>query len=146
LAKEVLESLEEKNVKLTVTLSYYIEPNPSRRLATHYAYHSHQLDFDINKRNETEDEFKIRISKPENETNENRPNRTGVAWEIGKNTNAKGSIRKDFINLTGREMSQRNILAVFPKNGWYKNLKRQKKFNEKVRYSLIVSLETEEKK
>jgi hypothetical protein len=43
-------------------------------------------------------------------------------------------------------MSQRNILAVFPKNGWYKNLKRQKKFNEKVRYSLIVSLETEEKK
>jgi hypothetical protein len=42
-------------------------------------------------------------------------------------------------------MSQRNILAVFPKNGWYKNLKRQKKFNEKVRYSLIVSLETEEK-
>jgi hypothetical protein len=46
--------------------------------------------------------------------------------------------------LTGREMSERNILAVFPKNGWYKNLKRQNKFNEVVRYSLIVSLETEE--
>ncbi|MEA5140399.1 S8 family peptidase [Arcicella rigui] len=144
--KEALESLEEKNVKLTVTLSYYIEPNPgSRRLATHYAYHSHQLDFDINKRNETEDEFKIRISKPENETKENRPDRKGVEWEIGKNSNSKGSIRKDFITSTGREMSKRNILAVFPKNGWYKNLKRQKKFNEKVRYSLIVSLETEEK-
>ncbi|MNR44233.1 hypothetical protein D3C85_1629460 [compost metagenome] len=41
-------------------------------------------------------------------------------------------------------MSERNILAVFPKNGWYKNLKRQNKFNEVVRYSLIVSLETEE--
>lgn len=144
--KEALKSLEEKNVKLTVTLSYYIEPNPgSRRLATHYAYHSHQLDFDINKRNETEDEFKIRISKPENETKENRPDRTGVAWEIGKKVSAKGSIRKDFIEGTGNEMSERNILAVFPKNGWYKNLKRQKKFNEKVRYSLIVSLETEEK-
>lgn len=144
--KEALESLEEKNVKLTVTLSYYIEPNPgSRRLATHYSYHSHQLDFDINKRNETEDEFKIRISKPENETIENKPDRKGVEWEIGKNGNSKGSIRKDFITSTGREMSKRNILAVFPKNGWYKNLKRQKKFNEKVRYSLIVSLETEEK-
>lgn len=143
--KEALESLEEKNVKLTMTLSYYIEPNPgSRRLATHYSYHSHQLDFDINKRNETEDDFKIRISKPDDETSETRPKRTGVAWEIGKNTNAKGSIRKDFITLTGREMSERNILAVFPKNGWYKNLKRQKKFNEKVRYSLIVSLQTEE--
>ena len=41
-------------------------------------------------------------------------------------------------------MSERNLLGVLPKNGWYKNLKRQNKFNEKVRYSLIVSLETEE--
>lgn len=43
-------------------------------------------------------------------------------------------------------MSERNILAFYPKNGWYKNLKRQNKFNEKVRYSLIVSLETDETK
>lgn len=144
--KEELESLEEKNVKLIITLSYYIEPNPgSRRLATHYTYHSHRLDFDIIKRNEPEDVFKTRISKPEDETSENIPKRNGEAWRIGKNSSAKGSIRKDFIKLTGREMSERNILAVFPKNGWYKNLKRQKKFNEKVRYSLIVSLETEEK-
>ena len=41
-------------------------------------------------------------------------------------------------------MSERNILAIYPKNGWYKNLKRQNKFNEIVRYSLIVSLQTEE--
>lgn len=143
--KEALESLEEKSVKLIVTLSYYIEPNPgSRRLATHYSYHSHQLDFDLIKRNETIPEFQIRISKPEDETKENKPKRNGSEWEIGFNTSAKGSIRKDFITMTGRDMSERNILAVFPKNGWYKNLKRQNKFNEKVRYSLIVSLETEE--
>ena len=143
--QEALELLDEKNVKLIVTLSYFIEPNPgSRRLATHYAYHSHQLDFEIIKRNETEGEFKIRISKPDEETKDNKPERKGVSWVIGKNSSSKGSIRKDFITLTGREMSERNILAVFPKNGWYKNLKRQKKFDEKVRYSLIISLETEE--
>lgn len=142
---EALESLEEKSVKLIVTLSYYIEPNPgSRRLATHYSYHSHQLDFELIKRNESIDEFQIRISKPENETKENKPSRTGVSWAIGNTISAKGSIRKDFISTTGREMSERNVLAVYPKNGWYKNLKRQNKFNEKVRYSLIVSLETEE--
>lgn len=142
--QEALELLDEKNVKLTITLSYYIESNPgSRRFATHYAYHSHQLDFELINRNENESEFKIRISKPDDETPENRPKRPGVTWEIGKKTSSKGSIRKDFITSTGREMSGRNILAVFPKNGWYKNLKRQKKFNEKVRYSLIVSLETE---
>lgn len=143
--KEALQSLEEKSVKLIVTLSYYIEPNPgSRRLATHYSYHSHQLDFELIKRNEKVEDFQIRISKPEEETKENTPKRNGTEWEIGVNTSSKGSIRKDFITMTGREMSERNTLAVYPKNGWYKNLKRQNKFNEKVRYSLIVSLETEE--
>jgi hypothetical protein len=45
--------------------------------------------------------------------------------------------------LSGREMSERNIVAVYPKNGWFKNLKKQNKFNEEVRYSLIISLESE---
>ena len=84
------------------------------------------------------------MSKPENETKENKPSRSGVNWEIGNTISSKGSLRKDFITATGRETSERNVLAVYPKNGWYKNLKRQNKFNEKVRYSLIVSLETEE--
>ncbi|MGG7034455.1 MAG: S8 family peptidase [Flavobacterium sp.] len=142
--KEALESLEDKSVKLVVTLSYYVEPNPgSRRFATHYSYHSHQLDFELIKRNETVPEFQKRISKPEDETDANKPKREGVKWEIGTK-GSKGSIRKDFVTTTGREMSERNIIAVFPKNGWYKNLKRQNKFNEVVRYSLIVSLETEE--
>lgn len=143
--KEALKSLEENSVKLTVTISYFIEPNPgSRRLATHYSYHSHQLDFELIKRYETLPEFQKRISKPEDETEDNKPKRDGVKWEIGPKSGSKGSIRKDFITTTGLEMSERNTLAVFPKNGWYKNLKRQNKFNEKVRYSLIVSLETEE--
>ena len=72
--KEALESLEEKSVKLIVTLSYYIEPNPgSRRFASHYSYHSHQLDFEIIKRNEDIAVFKERISKPDDETKENKP-------------------------------------------------------------------------
>jgi hypothetical protein len=143
--KEALEQLEGKNAKLIVTLSYYIEPNPgTRRLATHYAYHSHQLDFEIINSLETLDEFKVRISEPDSETIENRTKRTGVKWAIGKDSNLKGSIRKDFIIGTGRELSEQNVLAIIPKNGWYKNLKRQNKFNEVVRYSLIVSIETEE--
>ncbi len=38
----------DQDVKLTVTLSYFIEPNPgSRRYANHYQYHSHALDFAV---------------------------------------------------------------------------------------------------
>jgi len=143
--KDALEQLDEKEAKLIVILSYYIEPNPgTRRLATHYAYHSHQLDFEVINRFETLDEFKLRISKPDDETKDNRNKRTGVKWAIGKDSNLKGSIRKDFIIGTCREFSERNTLAIIPKNGWYKNLKRQKKHNEVVRYSLIISIETEE--
>lgn len=141
--KEALESLEAKNVTLKVTLSYYIEPNPgSRRFATHYQYHSHQLDFEIIKRNESLADFKIRISKPDDEDVENPVQRKGATWLLGR-PSVKGSVRKDMLNLSGREMADRNVIAVYPKNGWYKNLKRQNKFNEEIRYSLIVSLETE---
>lgn len=142
--KDVLASLEEKDVTLKVTLSYFIEPNPgSRRFATHYQYHSHQLDFEIINRYEKIEEFKARISKPEDEDDENKISRKGVSWTLGKSS-SKGSIRKDFLTLSGIEMSERNIIAVYPKNGWYKNLKRQNKFNQKIRYSLIVSIETAE--
>lgn len=141
--KEALESLESANVTLKVTLSYYIEPNPgSRRFATHYQYHSHQLDFEIIKRNETLEVFKARISRPDDEENDAQIQRTGENWLLGR-PSIKGSIRKDILVLTGREMAERNIIAVYPKNGWYKNLKRQNKFNQKVRYSLVVSIESE---
>ncbi|MBB4802100.1 hypothetical protein HNP37_002173 [Flavobacterium nitrogenifigens] len=141
--KEALESLEQTSVALKVTLSYYIEPNPgSRKFASHYQYASHQLDFEIIKRLESVEEFKARISKPDEEDGESGVNRKGESWMLGR-PSIKGSIRKDMLQLTGREMAERNIIAVFPKNGWYKNLKRQNKFDQQVRYSLIVSIETE---
>ncbi|MFC0776851.1 S8 family peptidase [Flavobacterium sp. HJSW_4] len=141
--KEALEALEQQMATLKITLSYYIEPNPgSRKFASHYQYASHQLDFEIIKRLETLEEFKARISKPEDEDSESAVNRRGEKWTLGSSS-IKGSIRKDLLTFTGREMAERNVIAVFPKNGWYKNLKRQNKFNQKVRYSLIISIETD---
>jgi hypothetical protein len=141
--KDVLADLAEKDVTLKVTLSYYIEPNPgSRRFVNHYQYHSHQLDFAVIKPNEKKEVFKRRISAA-SELEDDKKNGTGETWTLGRSS-SKGSIRKDYITLSGIEMSERNILAVYPKNGWYKNLKRQDKFNEQVRYSLIISIETPE--
>lgn len=143
--KEALEALEEQSVTLKATLSYYIEPNPgSRRFAIHHQYHSHQLDFEIIKRNESLADFRTRISKPDDEDPDAAPDRRSESWSLGR-PSVKGSIRKDFLVMSGRELSNRNVLAVFPKNGWYKNLKRQNKFNETVRYTLVVSIESERK-
>jgi hypothetical protein len=139
---DVLESLHEKDSTLTVTLSYYIEPNPgAKRYATNYQYHSHALDFAVIKPNERLEVFKRRISAwaelPEDEIDN-----SGETWFIGR-SGSKGSVRKDFVTMSAIEMSQRHTIAVYPKNGWYKTRKKLNKFNEVVRYSLIVSIQTE---
>jgi hypothetical protein len=43
---------------------------------------------------------------------------------------------------SGADLSTRNILAVYPKSGWYKTRKKLQMYNTKVRYSLVVSIET----
>ena len=139
---DVLESLQEIDSTLTVTLSYYIEPNPgAKRYATNYQYHSHALDFAVIKPNERLEVFKRRISARA-ELPEDEIDNSGEPWFIGR-SGSKGSVRKDFVTMSAIEMSQRHTIAVYPKNGWYKTRKKLDKFNEVVRYSLIVSIQTE---
>lgn len=137
------EFLSEHDVKLKVTLSYFVEPNPgsrNNRYANNFQYHSHELDFAVIKQNERLDVFKRRISADQ-ELPEEELNRRGEEWTIGR-VRSRGSIKKDFITMSGADMAVRNILAVFPKNGWYKTRKKLNKVEQKVRYSLIVTLET----
>ena len=56
--REALEALGETRVEMRVTLSYFIEPNPSRRgLRSRYRYESHGLRFDVKRPQESVDEF-----------------------------------------------------------------------------------------
>ncbi|MBY0426340.1 MAG: hypothetical protein K2Q22_11935, partial [Cytophagales bacterium] len=135
----------DKDVILKVTLSYFIEPNPgNRQYASNFSYHSHELDFKLIKPLEKIEEFKRRVSKPliENEADE-IPDMTGEEWTIKERIRSKGSVKKDFIRTSGTELSMRNTLAIYPKNGWYRLRKKLEKYDSIVRYSLIVSIETE---
>lgn len=143
--KDVLQSgnLAEKDVTLTLTLSYYIEPNPgAKRYSTSYYYHSHSLDFAVIKPDEDAETFRKRISKAARNENE-KVSTKGEAWTL-KRVRSKGSIQKDFITMSGAEMATRNMIAIFPKNGWYRSRKKLRKYDSVVRYSLIISLETPE--
>jgi hypothetical protein len=133
----------EQDVKLTLTLSYYIEPNPgsrNKRYANNFQYHSHALDFAVIKPGETLPVFSRRISKAAELPDDERDG-TGEEWSIGR-VRSRGSIKKDFITMSGADMARRNIIAVYPKGGWYKTRKKLGKAESKVRYSLIVSIET----
>jgi hypothetical protein len=136
--------LAENDVKLKVTLSYFIDPNPgNRRYATNFHYHSHSLDFKVIKPTEDLASFRRRISAAV-EGDEN-PEYIGndEPWSLKESLRNKGSVKKDFIITSGADLATRNILAIYPKSGWYKTRKKLNKHNTQVRYSLIVSIETE---
>lgn len=132
-----------EDVRLKVTLSYFIEPNPgSRTYSKNFSYQSHALDFAVIKRGEREEVFRRRISSyadlPEDEVDHSQE-----PWDTKQHLRNKGSIKKDFITSLGADLATRHILAVYPKRGWYKTRKRLGKAETVVRYTLIVSLETE---
>jgi len=137
------EDLFDKDVTLKVTLSYFIEPNPgskNKKYANNFQYHSHALDFAVIKPEENLNVFKRRVSAA-SDLPEDEVNISDEPWLI-KRVRSRGSIKKDFITMSGADMATRNTLAVYPKNGWYKIRKKLGMVNSIVRYSLIVSVET----
>jgi hypothetical protein len=139
------DSLSDKNVHLKITLSYFIEPNPGeRRYINNFQYHSHSLDFMLMKPAEDLATFKLRVSKASEEDEQGEViNRTGEIWDLKKARN-RGSVKKDFVTISGADLSTRHVLAVYPKNGWFKTRKKLGLANKLVRYSLIVSIESDE--
>jgi len=131
------------DVTLKITLSYYIEPNPgskNKRYVNNFHYHSHALEFAVIKEREDFDQFKRRISAAA-ELDDDRVDNTDETWSI-KRVRYRGSVKKDFITMSGADMSVRNKIAVFPKPGWYRSRKKLHKENTIVRYSLVVTVET----
>lgn len=140
----VLHDMAEQQVTLRVTLSYFVEPSPGERgWRDRYIYPSHQLRFDLNKVNETSEEMAKRLSKAaRDEGEEVSGGGDGHDWRIGSNGRKRGSIHSDSWTGTATDIATTNLVAVYPVTGWWKTRKHLKQFERKVRYSLIVSLET----
>jgi len=138
---EVLqERLADIDVKLNITLSYYIEPNPgSRKYSTKFSYQSHGLRFNVIKPGEDVETFQKRVNK--NAREEGESGFSGEKWILGSQYRDKGSIHRDFWIGSGADLATRNRIAVYPISGWYRTRKALGKYNDSVRYSLIVSIE-----
>lgn len=139
------DALYDKDVTLKVTLSYFIEPNPgskNRRYANNFHYHSHALTFSVIKPGESIEGFKRRISASSELADEDRDG-SDEPWLI-KRVRSRGSILKDFVTMSGADMARRNMIAVYPKSGWYKTRKKLGKGDSTIRYSLVITVETPE--
>ena len=137
-----LEELGTTPVEMRVTLSYFIEPNPSARgVTSRYRYESHGLRFDVKRSFESEDTFRSRINAAAQSDKEHLSStNSDLNWTIGSNGRHKGSLHSDIWKGTAADLASRGVIAIFPSTGWWKTRKKLKRFDQQIRYSLIISI------
>ena len=145
-------------VTMKVTLSYFVEPNLSGRAATRpETYRSFGLRFELKKRLETGEDFRLRLSKPDHDEGEAEGDAVEVAaveakakqpvepshWLLGPKAASGGSLHCDLWRRYGVDLASFNHLAVYPVGGWWRTHLGKKRMNDTARYSLAVSLSVE---
>lgn len=137
-----LTDLGQTDVEMRVTLSYFIEPSPSRRgHRSRYQYQSHGLRFDIKRPTESIREFRSRINRFTRD-GEERPKSTSddPNWIIGSQGRHQGSIHTDIWRGPAADLANRGLIAVCPSTGWWKTRTAQRRYEESVKYALVVSI------
>lgn len=155
----LLEEMGDDSATLRVTLSYFIEPNLSGKAATRpETYRSFGLRFVLKKRTESDDDFRRRLSALEDEDEgrvENdeededddvvgqsgKPKAPASRWLIGPKAVSAGSLHCDIWRGKASELAAHDMIAVRPVTGWWKTHVGQKRFADKGRYALIMSVD-----
>ena len=139
----VLEQLENCPVRLKVTLSYFVEPYPLKgSMLDPASYRSFGLRFDLKRRRESEAEFRRRKNAEIGDRmagGEADPN-----WDFGEKAIAAGSLHCDTWSGTAIELASRDKLVIYPIMGWWRDRPGQKRYLDKARYALVVTLEAPE--
>jgi hypothetical protein len=143
---EALRELQEIQVELRVTLSYFIEPNPSERgHASRHSYQSHGLRFDVRGATETLSNFKKRLNKAARQEGERSPRGSDPSgWLVGSDARHRGSIHTDTWRGTAVDLANRQHLAVYPVTGWWKERKHLERWRRTIRYALVISIHAPE--
>ena len=137
-----LEQLGETQVELRVTLSYYIEPNPGERgWLRRHRYASHALRFAVKRELESIQEFRSRINAAVDAEEAGMTPVAGGAdhWLLGRIRNY-GSIHSDHWYGSAADLAQKSAIGVYPIGGWWKENPGHERYNNRVRYSLVVSI------
>ncbi len=140
--KDALQELGETEVKMTVTLSYFIEPNPSSRTVSgKYSYQSHGLRFDVKRQLESVDRFRKRINRQARDEEEGTIRAPADPdWLIGSQFRHKGSIHKDVWSGKAADLAERGQIVVYPAMGWWRTRRKLDRYNKEARYALIVTI------
>lgn len=154
--RAALQALENSIVVMKVTLSYFVEPNLSGRASTRPdTYRSFGLRFELKKRLETDEEFRTRLSRPEEpaqvgehlnqEAGQDREKQAPEAshWLLGPKAMQAGSLHCDLWRGYAVDLASHDHIAVFPVTGWWKSHTGQKRMKDEARYALTISITAE---
>lgn len=144
--KDELESLGATQVQMRVTLSYFIEPNPSARgSASRYHYPSHRLRFEVRHHHESEADFLARINAAAALEEDNQhANPKDPDWRFGERQRHRGSLHQDIWDGSAADLASRGFLAVYPSMGWWRTRPKLDRYNLPAHYTLIVSIRAPE--
>lgn len=132
-------------VELRVTLSYFIEPNPGERgWKYRHRYQSHGLRFDVQTATESLQEFRARVNRAARDEETDRTPSSSSEWELGPQIRHRGSLHRDSWRGIAAALAERSHVAVFPVTGWWKEYRGHRRYDQRARYSLIVSINAPE--
>lgn len=144
--EEVLRDLQETDVELRVTLSYFIEPLPGERgyaQSQRHRYASHGLRFELKAALETLEQFEVRINKAARTEGEGATSQSDAKrWMLGSDLRSAGSLHSDRWTGPAVDLADMGFLAVYPTVGWWKERPRLGRGETRARYSLLVSIRT----
>ena len=131
---------------MRVTLSYFIEPNPSQRgFRSRYRYESHGLRFDVKRPLETTDAFRRRINLAARDEEEGtHRGDTDPSWLIGRQQRHRGSLHGDIWRGSAAELASRGSVAVYPALGWWKTRPALERYDREARYALVIGIRAPE--
>ena len=142
---DVLLSLGPARVRLRVTLSYFIEPNPGRRgWKNRHRYASHGLRFDVKRPTESSEEFRKRLNQSALDEDEEKRTPSGDAsgWYLGEQARNHGSIHSDTLTEAAADLAERGVVGIYPVSGWWKDQPKRDRSAMGARYAIIISIET----
>lgn len=139
--KKELESLGERDVEMRVTLSYFVESNPGERgRVRRYSYPSYGLRFATKDATETLSAFKKRITKDAHEEGDAVSFKEDKGWFLGTELRNRGSLHSDVWTGAAADLAAKDAIGVYPVGGWWKERPIRNRWNEQIRYALIVSI------
>lgn len=141
--KDILLGMGAAPVTMRITLSYYIQPSPgSKSYGNLYKYQSAGLVFDVKLPEETSESLLARNNKlsEADYKSKNKPGR----WTIGIENRRGNTVQCDWIEgITAAQLAACGEIVVCPIGGWW-NKEKLSDIDNRIKYSLVVSIETEE--